>query len=205
MGTNAKVLMQFDHRPAHFRRWDGELTTDEPFLDTWDTSLTQSGAAGLITVYSGGAVGAGYEARRPHGPEPKPVVGDTLAALDRVVPGISRDFNGRAWLDDWVADPWVQGSYAAFLPGQSIKYYGVIARSEGGVHFAGEHTSVEYQGFFEGAVGSGQPARRRSSTPSAPAPDSNLSRQRHSATSCGPRRELRRRRQALRSSRRAGR
>jgi monoamine oxidase len=157
MGTNAKLLMQFRHRPGHFQRWDGDLSTDQPpFLDTWDTSLTQPGTDGLITVYSGGAVGAGYRARQPHGPAPDSVVRETLAALNRVVPGISRDFTGPAWLDDWVADPWVHGSYAAFLPGQTIRYSGVIARQEGGLHFAGEHTSVEYQGFFEGAVGSGQ-------------------------------------------------
>ena len=24
MGTNAKVLMQFRHRPARFQRWDGD-------------------------------------------------------------------------------------------------------------------------------------------------------------------------------------
>ena len=30
MGTNAKVLMQFRHRPAHFHRWNGDETTDRP-------------------------------------------------------------------------------------------------------------------------------------------------------------------------------
>jgi monoamine oxidase len=161
MGTNAKVLMQFTRRPAGFERWNGELSTDQPaFLDSWDSSLTQSGGDGLITVYSGGAVGAGYEAKQPHGPAPAGVVRDTLAALDRVVPGLSASFTGRAWLDDWVADPWVRGSYAAFLPGQTIRYGGVIARSEGGLHFAGEHTSVAYQGFLEGAVQSGERCAR---------------------------------------------
>jgi monoamine oxidase len=161
MGTNAKVLLQFHHRPSRFERWNGELSTDQPpFLDTWDSSLTQSGRDGLITVYSGGAIGAGYRARRPHGPAPRSVVRDTLAALERVVPGISRDFAGRAWLDDWAADPWVHGSYAAYLPGQTIRYSGVVGREEGGVHFAGEHTSIPYQGFLEGAVESGERCAR---------------------------------------------
>jgi monoamine oxidase len=159
MGTNAKVLMQFRHRPAHEEHWDGELTTDRPFLDTWDSSLTQPGSTGLLTIYSGGSVGAGYPGRA-HGPAPEPVVHETLAALERAVPGISRDFAGDAWLDDWSADPWSRGSYAAFLPGQTTRYSGVIARAEGGVHFAGEHTSVPYQGFLEGAVESGERCAR---------------------------------------------
>jgi monoamine oxidase len=161
IGTNAKLLMQFRHRPSHFGGWNGELSTDRPpFLDTWDSSLTEGGEEGLITVYSGGAVGAGYRARSAHAPAPQPVIRDTLAALDRAVPGLAADFTGRAWLDDWVADPWVHGSYAAYLPGQTIRYSAIVARREGGVHFAGEHTSIEYQGFLEGAVESGERCAR---------------------------------------------
>lgn len=181
MGTNAKVLLQFRHRPEviggrlgrrgdgsrgeaatneMFHGWNGELVTDQPFLDTWQSSLGQPGRAGLITVYSGGTVGASYPADPPHGPAPASVVRETLAALDRVVPGISQDFNGRAWLDNWSADPWTRGSYAAFLPGQYTAFYGVVKSPEGGVHFAGEHTSDAYQGFLEGAVASGERCAR---------------------------------------------
>jgi monoamine oxidase len=160
MGTNSKVLMLFKHRPYHEHRWDGELSTDRPFLDTWDSSLTQPGRTGLLTVYSGGAVGASYPADRPHGAASPRVVRETLAVLERVVPGISRDFTGDAWLDDWTADPWARGSYAAFLPGQTTRYSDVIARPEGGVHFAGEQTSLAYQGFLEGAVRSGERCAR---------------------------------------------
>ncbi len=160
MGTNAKLLMQFRHRLSRDRHWNGELTTDRPFLDTWDSSLTQPGETALLTVYSGGSVGAGYPGRRAHGPAPAGVVREALAILDRAVPGIGRDFAGRAWLDDWTADRWARGSYAAFLPGQVTRYSGVIARQEGGVHFAGEHTSVAYQGFLEGAVESGERCAR---------------------------------------------
>jgi monoamine oxidase len=159
MGTNAKLLLQF-RRLRHDRHWNGELTTDRPFLDTWDSTLTQPGKTALLTVYSGGSVGAGYPARQAHGPAPERVVRDTLATLDRAVPGIGRDFAGRAWLDDWTADRWARGSYAAFLPGQITRYWATIARAEGGVHFAGEHTSVAYQGFLEGAVESGERCAR---------------------------------------------
>jgi monoamine oxidase len=160
MGTNAKVILQFDHRPEHFGDWDGDLGTDQPFLDTWQSSLGQPGRARLITAYSGGRVGADYPPHPPHGPAPRSVVRETLAALDRAVPGIARDFNGRAWLDNWSADPWTRGSYAAFLPGQYTEFYGVIKAPEGGMHFAGEQTSDAYQGFLEGAVASGERCAR---------------------------------------------
>ncbi len=160
MGTNSKVILQFRERPERFGGWDGELVTDRPFLDTWQSSLGQPGRAGLITVYSGGTVGAGYPGHPPHGPAPPSVVRQTLAALERAVPGVARHFNGRAWLDNWSADPWTHGSYAAFLPGQYTEFYGVIRSPEGGVHFAGEQTSDAYQGFLEGAVASGERCAR---------------------------------------------
>jgi monoamine oxidase len=122
--------------------------------------LTQTGRRGLLTVYTGGVAGTRLGTARPHGPAPAPLVRETLAALERSVPGISADFNGRAWLDQWAADPWSRGSYAAFLPGQVTGFLGAIARAEGGVHFAGEHTSVAYQGFLEGAVVSGERCAR---------------------------------------------
>ncbi len=169
MGTNSKLLMQFRHRPARFRRWNGDLISDHPLFDTWDTSLTQRGATGLLTVYTGGAAGSHYRAARAHGPAPARVVRETLAALERAVPGISADFNGRAWLDEWSADPWSRGSYAAFEPGQVTGFLDAIARAEGGLHFAGEHTSVAYQGFLEGAVVSGERCAREVLAPKAAA------------------------------------
>ena len=160
MGTNSKLLMQFRRRPEYLGRWDGALTTNEPQLETWETSLTQPGRAGLITVFAGGAVGVGvgYRVASAHGPAPAAVVRDALAALERVVPGLAAEFNGRAWLDDWTEDPWSRGSYAAFLPGQVTRfsYSGLLGRREGGLHFAGEQTSIEYQGYMEGAVESGE-------------------------------------------------
>ena len=72
------------------------------------------------------------------------------------IAGIAAGFNGRAWTDRWVADPWARGSYAAFLPGQYTRYYGYVGRPEGAIHFAGEHTATDNQGYLEGAVESGE-------------------------------------------------
>ena len=160
MGTNSKVLLQFERRPQHYGRWNGNLTTDTPFEYTWDTSVTQAGRAGLITAYSGGANGTAYDFPAAHGPAPEAVVESTLAALEPAAPGITEGFNGRAFLDEWASDPWARGSYAAFEPGQTSRYSRRIREPEGGIHFAGEHTSIGFQGFLEGAVESGERAAR---------------------------------------------
>lgn len=44
--------------------------------------------------------------------------------------------------------------------GQLTAFGGVEGEPEGNVHFAGEHTSLEAQGFMEGAAESGERASR---------------------------------------------
>jgi monoamine oxidase len=161
MGTNAKVLLQFSE-PFPIGTWSGDLLRgDDPNFSTWESGATDGPAAGrlgLLTVYSGGRLGASYVAPEPHGPAPREVVGSTLAAIDAAAPGVSESFNGQAWLDAWASDPWVGGSYAAFLPGQYTTFWGTLGEPEGNLHFAGEHTSVFSQGFLNGAVESGNRA-----------------------------------------------
>ncbi len=116
MGTNAKVLLQFQDRFPTFG-WNGSFTLDAPKSDSWDSALAQPGAGGLLTIYTGGKTGAGYPTDDPHAVAPAGVVDDALTFLDTYLPGMRDSFNGRSWLDSWVDDPWVKGSYAAFLRG----------------------------------------------------------------------------------------
>jgi monoamine oxidase len=165
MGTNAKVLLPFDRRLTRLstpsgRPWNGYFLADDPQGDSWDSSLGQPGSTGLLTVYSGGARGASYPATVPHGPAPGSVVDEALGFLDRWMPGSAAAYGGDAWLDSWVDDPWVRGSYAAFLPGQWTAYFGYLGRPAGNVHFAGEHTSTYSQGYLNGGVESGLRAAR---------------------------------------------
>jgi monoamine oxidase len=160
MGTDAKLLLQF-HRPlGAYDGFGGELTDKD--VDTWSSSLGENDRAGLLTVYSGGRYGAGYPARSPHGPASATVISRELARLGRALPGLAAGFNGHAWLDHWTSDPWTHGSYAAYMPGQFTRFFGLAGRAEGGVHFGGEHTCTEPEalGFMEGGVRSGQRCAR---------------------------------------------
>jgi monoamine oxidase len=160
MGTNAKVLLQFEERPAAYGGWSGYLATDHPFQYAWETSLAQPGSSGLITVYSGGRDGAALAVPSTYGRAPASVVDDALATLEVAAPGISAGYNRRGYAYNWSEDPWSRGSYAAFLPGQTTRFGPRLKRPEGGIHFAGEHTSIAFQGFLEGAVESGERAAR---------------------------------------------
>ena len=56
----------------------------------------------------------------------------------------------------WPSNPWVLGSYACFRPGDWSSLGGVMGEAVGGLHFAGEHCSIEAQGFMEGGCESGE-------------------------------------------------
>jgi monoamine oxidase len=163
MGTNAKVLMQFERRPQAYGDWNGYMIGDDPFLYTWESTLGEPGRRSILTTYFGGRSGAGgLPASSAHAPTTKRERRGNLASLGRDgesgLGGLRRGFNGRAWTDRWVADPWARGSYAAYLPGQYTRYYGYVGKPEGAIHFAGEHTATTHQGFLEGAVESGERA-----------------------------------------------
>ena len=49
-------------------------------------------------------------------------------------------------------------SYSFWKVGQYTRFAGVEREPEGNVHFAGEHTSVNSQGYRNGAVETGQRA-----------------------------------------------
>jgi monoamine oxidase len=163
MGTNAKVLVQLDRHVTHYgrtptSRWDGEYY--DARVDTWASSLAERGRTSLMTVFSGGRVGASYDVSRAHGPAPRHVVERTLSEISRGVPHLSAGYAGQAWVDAWVHDPYSHGSYAAFLPGQFTRYWGFVGKPEHRVHFAGEHTSMRAQGYLDGAVETGRRAAR---------------------------------------------
>ncbi len=161
MATNAKLTLQFARRTWRLDGYDGYIETDRIPGDTWDTTVNQPGREGILVVYSGGRRGATYPTTHAHGPAPAAVARETVGRLAAIYPHLARDFTGRAHLDAWVHNPWSHGSYAAFLVGQYTRFPGhVRAGREGGVHFAGEHTDTDQQGYIDGAVRSGERVAR---------------------------------------------
>src|SRR5258708_7021091 len=55
----------------------------------------------------------------------------------------------------WDADPWARGGYAYFDPSFDPLWRAWLARPAGRIVFAGEHTSIKYQGYMNGAIETG--------------------------------------------------
>jgi len=162
MGTNSKLNLQLDRSFAALD-WTGDFPSDVPHYVTWDTTYGQTDPAPgrpVLTIFNGGIEGASYPTDVAHAPASPAIVTDVLANLERGVPGVTDAWNGLAFLDSWVDDPWVRGSYAGFGPGQYTDFWEFLGVREGPVHFAGEHTSTFSQGFLNGGVESGERAAR---------------------------------------------
>ena len=57
-------------------------------------------------------------------------------------------------------DPYLLGSYACWRVGQYTQFGGYEGVRQGPIYFAGEHCSVEFQGFMEGGAREGARAAR---------------------------------------------
>jgi monoamine oxidase len=169
-GTNSKLVLQFDSRYWNGRgAWpgisDGFIETDLPFLSTWDSSRAEPGLDGLLTNYTGGTAGAAY---RPVGPYTTSRGSSVTAGyaqqfldqLEEVWPGIRSHYTGLATLSYPTGDPNLMGSYSTYKVGQYTGFAGYEKVPQGRIHFAGEHTSYNFQGFMEGGAESGERAAR---------------------------------------------
>jgi monoamine oxidase len=156
MGTNSKLNVGFSERHWVALGNNGDTTADTGYQNTWEVSRGQAGRSGILVDYTGGKIGAsfgsGTAASRAR---------TFLAQLEPVLPGITKRATGKATLDFWPGHPWTKGSYSYWKVGQYTKFSGVEREREGRLgtcHFAGEHTSVDFQGYLQGAVETGQRA-----------------------------------------------
>ena len=147
-----RVLLQSRTRFWEESDLSGTARTDQP-AEIWDGAYDVPGTRGLLAATVGGALG------------------HTLAGLSRAeaikagtdlvaatFPAMRGAFQ-KGSVYRWALDPWSRGAFAVFHPGQMTSMMPDVARPEGRIHFAGEHTSA-WMGWMEGALESGERAAR---------------------------------------------
>ncbi|MFG2040060.1 flavin monoamine oxidase family protein [Dactylosporangium sp. NPDC048998] len=165
LGSNAKLHVQFTRRPWVSQGYGGSTYTNMTgFQCAWDDTVNQPTTTGVLCEFPGGSqtrawTGAAF------GAAPAAQVTSLLNQLEPMYPGISAAYNGKAYRDAWPLNPWSKGAYSAQKPGQYTSFFGIEGVREGNVHFAGEHTSIEYFGYLNGAVESGERAAKEVTGP----------------------------------------
>jgi monoamine oxidase len=153
MGSNSKLNVQFNSRPWATLGSNGESYSDRGYQVSWDVTRAQPGASGILVNYTGGGIADsfGSGSASSHAAQ-------FLAQIEPVLPGVSAAWNGRATVDWWAGNPYSRGSYSYWQVGQYTRFVGVEGGQEGNAHFCGEHTSIDAQGYLEGAVETGERA-----------------------------------------------
>jgi monoamine oxidase len=153
MGTNSKLHVQFSSRFWRAQGANGDTFSDTGYQNTWEVTRAQPGKSGILVDYTGGTIGASFGAGTAQSRARQ-----FLAQLEPVLPGATKAWNGRAAVDFWPAHPWTRGSYSYWKVGQYQRFAGIEGRRQGNCLFAGEHTSIDFQGYLNGAVETGQRA-----------------------------------------------
>jgi len=162
-GTISKLFLQFDRR-----FWDedasrdqiGFIITDLDIQIVWDATQGYAGASRVLVDYAGGSFGAAYAPPMPYTTTHDSALIQQYAQrcleqLELVIPGIRPYYTGTAALSFPTGDPYLQGSYSCWGVGQYTLFGGYERVRQGPIHFAGEHCSVEAQGYMEGAAREG--------------------------------------------------
>ena len=149
-GPATRLLVQFDRRFWRRRRRPSAFGTQQPTGAVWDANDHLRSRAGILSFLAGGSASASTQ--------------DLLAEK-----GVAAAVEHVRWLGrparvlashvfTWERDRWAGGGYAVFDPAFDPLWRDWLARPAGRVVFAGEHTSLRWQGYMNGAVESGQRA-----------------------------------------------
>ena len=150
-GRGTKTLLQFSHRFWRSAGAPRAFGSPLPIGAGWEGNEDQRGKAGIFSLLAGGsasdATAAMFERDGIQG-----IVG----ALDWL--GSSKA-QLLAWRQiRWEAEPWSRGGYAVFDAAFKPSLRGWLAQPFGRLVFAGEHTSLRWPGYMNGAVESGHRA-----------------------------------------------
>ncbi len=160
LGSNAKFFVQCATRvwnqPDHST---GESYCDGVVQGPWDTTTYQPGTAGILVALPGGTVGEDWGSRYGLdsylGAPPPAMLEDYLDQFDQLFPGVKAGYNGKSYFVWSSGDPHILGAYSYLKVGQYTGFNGIQGKREGNLHFAGEQTSVDFQGYIEGGLRSG--------------------------------------------------
>ncbi len=150
-GRGTKTLVQFAHRFWRVTGRPRAFGSSLPFGAVWDANEEQRGRPGILSLLAGGGASGLTQSIIARG-------GMTalVSALDWM--GARNAEVLKAHQTVWEADPWVRGGYAFFDPSYDSALRLWLPRPFGRLFFAGEHTSMRWQGYMNGAIESGRRA-----------------------------------------------
>jgi monoamine oxidase len=150
----SKICLQSKKRFWVNEGQSGFATTDLPVRELYDMTYKQPGMRGILQAFP-----ISLHSRRITGMEEQERINFALEQVEMIYPGMREHFEGGV-TKCWDEDEWARGASAYYKPGQFSSLLPHVARPEGRIHFAGEHTSVWIDGWMQGALESGNRVAR---------------------------------------------
>lgn len=164
LGSNEKLIAGFNSRVwQHPQGFAEDVWTDLGFSEAWqDTQRQPSKKAGAMTFFfgakevpplqSGSVVDQGEK---------------ILDSFEKIIPGAKGAANHKFSRTGWAQDPFTQGGYSSFKPGQLTQFRKLFyvesnkaqERQDvrvGNLLFAGEQLSQDFYGFMNGGAQTGR-------------------------------------------------
>jgi monoamine oxidase len=171
-GANNKLQLQIADRfwvgNGPWGDSNGESYADTGFQELWHATGGQPGATGIVVDYTGGDTSRSLNPTKAWSDtgDPNPAASTYvrnaalafLAQVEPVFPGMTARWTGKASLAAWHVSPYQHGAYSYWTPGYLHRYSTYEGVPIGPIHFAGEHTSSNFQGYIEGGAEEGQRA-----------------------------------------------
>lgn len=144
-----KNSVLYDER--FWRDEDFSMVSDVTSHYYFHSTQNQPGRQGILTSY---AIGEKADVLASQSdPRRMRIITSDLVDLDKNAPALARGIASFAWQ----RDPYTDGAYALYKPGQWFGIRPILQRPHGKVLFAGEHLA-DWQGFMEGAIETGESA-----------------------------------------------
>jgi monoamine oxidase len=150
-GRGTKTLLQFGRKFWRLAGQPRAYGSALPIGALWDGNEEQPGRSAILSLLAGGSASDATA---------DIVAKEGITGIVRALNWLGADqvpLNG--WRQfRWEADPWSRGGYAVFDSSFDPALRGWLAQPCGRLFFAGEHTSIAWQGYMNGAVESGRRA-----------------------------------------------
>lgn len=146
-GGATRMLMQFATRWWVKKGRPRAFGSDLPTGAAWDGNEQQPGRGGILSLLAGGRASA----------ELVDIINkDGVDGVTARLTALGKPSNVlAAHVVRWNDDPWARGGYAFFDTEFKPGGRDLLASPHGRLFFAGEHTSVRWQGYMNGALESG--------------------------------------------------
>ena len=153
LGSVLKIMLQTRRRFWRELGLDGGMLSDGLCQAGYESTHSQAGERGILTIYTAGAAARTLAAL----PEAERLT-RCVEQLEALYPGCGDQIE-RAVATSWDEQPASGGAYSHFPPDTLLAAGPWLARPLGRLHFAGEHTD-HWQATMNGALNSGLRAAR---------------------------------------------